>query len=57
MFAKRAIDDATAQWLRLEHRTYSALRASFMPELLGWEDAELPLLVLEDLSTAHWPPP
>ena len=23
---------------------YSALRASFMPELLGWEDAELPLL-------------
>ena len=28
-----------------------------MPELLGWEDAELPLLVLEDLSAAHWPPP
>jgi hypothetical protein len=57
VFAKRAIDAATAQWLRLEHRNYSALRASFMPELLGWEDAELPLLVLEDLSTAHWPPP
>jgi len=57
VFAKRAIDAATAQWLRLEHRNYSALRASFMPELLGWEDAELPLLILEDLSTAHWPPP
>ena len=57
VFAKRAIDEATAEWLRLEHRTYSALRAPFMPELLGWEDAERPLLVLEDLSAAHWPPP
>jgi hypothetical protein len=57
VFAKRAIGEATAQWLRLEHRVYSALRASFMPELLGWEDADLPLLVLEDLSAAHWPPP
>lgn len=28
-----------------------------MPELLGWEEAELPLLALEDLSAAHWPPP
>jgi hypothetical protein len=56
-FAKRAIGDATAQWLRHEQRIYSAVRASFMPELLGWEDAELPLLVLEDLSAAHWPPP
>lgn len=56
-FAKRAIGEATAQWLRHEHRVYSALRASFMPELLGWEDAELPLLVLEDLAAAHWPPP
>jgi hypothetical protein len=25
--------------------------------MLGWEDDELPLLVLEDLSGAHWPPP
>ena len=57
VFAKRAIGEATAQWLRLEHRVYSDVRASFMPELLGWEDAELPLLVLEDLSAAHWPPP
>jgi aminoglycoside phosphotransferase (APT) family kinase protein len=28
-----------------------------MPHLLGWEDGELPLLVLEDLSDATWPPP
>jgi len=56
-FAKRAIGEATAEWLRHEHRVYSALGASFMPELLGWDDAELPLLVLEDLSAAHWPPP
>jgi hypothetical protein len=56
-FAKRAIGEATAEWLRHEHLVYSALRASFLPELHGWEDAELPLLVLEDLSAAHWPPP
>lgn len=57
VFAKRAIGEATAQWLRREHGLYSALHASFMPELIGWEDAELPLLLLEDLSAAHWPPP
>ena len=28
-----------------------------MPSLLGWEDSELPLLVLEDLSGERWPPP
>lgn len=29
-----------------------------MPEMLGWEDdEETPILLLEDLSHAHWPPP
>lgn len=29
-----------------------------MPRLLGWhDDGELPVLVLEDLSDAEWPPP
>ena len=28
-----------------------------MPRLLGWEDGEEPLLVLEDLADAYWPPP
>ncbi len=57
VFAKRAIGEATAAALRLEQRVYSALDAPFLPSLLGWEDAELPLLVLEDLSGEDWPPP
>jgi hypothetical protein len=57
VFAKRAIGESTAESLRVEHRLYSDLHASFMPDLLGWEDAELPLLLLEDLSAADWPPP
>ncbi len=57
VFAKRAIDESTAGSLRAEHRVYTALRGSFLPALLGWEDGELPLLLLEDLSTATWPPP
>jgi hypothetical protein len=57
VFAKRAIDEPTADSLRSEHLVYAAVDASFMPSLLGWEDAELPLLLLEDLSGEHWPPP
>ena len=57
VFAKRAIDEPTADSLRIEHLVYAAVDASFMPSLLGWEDTDLPLLLLEDLSGAHWPPP
>lgn len=57
-FAKVAIDEPTAGFLRDEHRVYSALEAPFMPRLIGWDDdGERPILVLEDLSEAHWPPP
>lgn len=46
------------QWLRSEYGVYSRLEANFLPRLLGWDDdgAE-PLLILEDLSSARWPPP
>jgi hypothetical protein len=57
VFVKAAVDDMTAEWLRAEHRVYAALAAGFLPRLLGWEDGELPVLVLEDLSGADWPPP
>jgi aminoglycoside phosphotransferase (APT) family kinase protein len=57
VFAKRAIDEPTADGLHAEHGVYAALSASFMPSLLGWEDGELPLLLLEDLSGEIWPPP
>ena len=57
VFVKAATNDLTAGWLRNEHRIYEALSASFMPKLIGWQDGERPILVLEDLSAADWPPP
>jgi hypothetical protein len=57
VFAKQALDDLAAGWLRAEHRVYAAVSAPFLPELVGWRDGERPLLVLEDLGDAHWPPP
>ena len=45
-------------WLRDEYVVYTAIEGPFLPRLLGWEDGERPLLVLEDLSPgARWPPP
>src|SRR5919109_930569 len=41
-----------------EHKVYSQVEASFLPELVGWDDdGERPILVLEDLTQGHWPPP
>jgi hypothetical protein len=58
-FVKVATDDLTASWLRDEHLTYSVLRGStFMPTYLGfYDDGTHPVLALEDLSAAEWPPP
>jgi len=58
LFAKMASNELTAGWLRDEHRIYGALSGSFLPRLHGWDDDGVaPLLVIEDLSGAHWPPP
>ncbi|MGV9295829.1 phosphotransferase [Amycolatopsis sp. NPDC003676] len=58
LFAKQATDAASAAWLRTEYSAYRHLRGSFLPELLGWDDdGEFPVLLLQDLSDAHWPPP
>lgn len=59
VFAKVATDDLTATWLRDEHLAYSLLRgASFMPGYVGfYDDGDRPVLALEDLSAAAWPPP
>ena len=56
-FAKLALDDTAAAWLRDEHRIYSGVGGAFIPKLIGWHDAERTLLVIDDLSDAHWPPP
>jgi Phosphotransferase enzyme family len=59
-FAKEARIDPSPGWLRQEREVFAAVSGPFMPRLLGWEDGERPLLVLEDLSESenvHWPPP
>jgi hypothetical protein len=53
VFVKQAGDDLTHDWLRAERAVYQAIAGSFMPELIGHENG---ILVLEDLSAAHWPP-
>ena len=61
VFAKCGSDtrqSTVATWLRNERRAYEDLAAPFMPELVGWDDdGHEPLLLLEDLSHGHWPPP
>ncbi|HVD71107.1 MAG TPA: phosphotransferase [Actinomycetota bacterium] len=58
-FAKVAAFDYTADWLRTEHAIYEALEGQpHLPHLLGWhDDGECPVLLIEDLSEALWPPP
>jgi hypothetical protein len=53
-FVKTAVDDDTRGWLDAEQRIYAAVSGPFMPRVLA---AEPGVLVLEDLSDAHWPPP
>lgn len=57
VFIKVGTTDLTARWLRQEQNVYEKLSGSFMPHYIGWDDGEQPLLVLEDLSRAYWPPP
>ena len=57
-FAKVAVDEPTAGFLRDEHRVYAQVKASFLPAFLGWDDdGDRPVLLLEDLTEEHWPPP
>ena len=58
-FVKIAAFDYVAEWFRDERVAYDAFEgAPFLPRLLGWDDDGVaPLLALEDLSAARWPPP
>jgi len=60
-FVKAATSEQTAAWLRTEYAVYRHLNRSgtdFLPAVRAWEDdGSLPILLLEDLSGAHWPPP
>ncbi|QUQ66392.1 phosphotransferase family protein [Kutzneria sp. CA-103260] len=59
VFAKQGVNEYTAGAIRREHTNYRRLRGSFLPRLVGWDDdGDVgPILVLEDLSRAVWPPP
>lgn len=56
-FAKVGITPQTAGWLRAEERVYSQIAGDFLPRVLGWDGDDEPILLLEDLSRAGWPPP
>lgn len=57
-FAKIGTTPLTSRSLNREIRIYNYLSGDFMPRLVAWEDDEAePILIIEDLSQAHWPPP
>jgi Phosphotransferase enzyme family len=56
-FVKAATEEVTAEFIRDEQRFFGLLEAPFMPRLLAMDADDPPLLVLEDLTSARWPPP
>jgi hypothetical protein len=57
-FVKLGTTDLTAGWFRREHENYLSLVGPFLPRLLGFsDDGMVPVLAIEDLSDAIWPPP
>lgn len=44
-------------WIRDEARILENVKGPFAPRLVAFEDGDAPLLVLEDLMPARWPPP
>ncbi|HEY1753430.1 MAG TPA: phosphotransferase [Caulobacteraceae bacterium] len=57
-FVKAATTRTTAAMLRREMAAYQAVNGAVRPVLIGCEDHDTqPLLAIEDLSAADWPPP
>ena len=57
-FVKLGTTELTAGWFRREHENYLSLSGPFLPRLLGFsDDGIVPVLAIEDLSEATWPPP
>jgi hypothetical protein len=58
-FVKLGATLESAAWIRDERLAYVRLRGRpFLPRMIGWhDDGERPVLAIEDLSTARWPPP
>ena len=57
VFAKMAPGEPMSTAIRDEFHRMSLFDADFRCEIVAFEDADHPLLVLEDLREARWPPP
>ena len=58
VFIKHALTATAVEWLRAERVVYEAVSGSFIPAFFGaYDDGDLALIVLEDLTDAEWPPP
>ena len=56
-FLKLARIDPSPQWLRDEAAILASVQVPSVPRFIAFDDARDPLLVLEDLMPARWPPP
>jgi hypothetical protein len=57
-FVKVATNKTTRRMLRDEAAIYACAQGPFMARFIAWEDHETaPVLIIEDLSRAAWPPP
>jgi hypothetical protein len=58
VFIKQALTATAVNWLRAERVIYETVRGSFIPAFFGaYDDGDLALIVIEDLTDAEWPPP
>src|SRR5579871_1024558 len=57
-FVKAGTTPLTSEFLRREIHVYNRIQGDFMPRLVAWEEhVTAPILITEDLSAHHWPPP
>lgn len=57
-FVKVATTETTAWQINREIVAYAGISGDFVPRVLGADpDPERPILIIEDLSRARWPPP
>ena len=57
-FVKVATTEMTAWQINREIAAYSGISGDFVPHVLGADaDPDRPILIIEDLSHASWPPP
>jgi hypothetical protein len=55
-FLKLAEIAPSPQWLRDEARVLRSVQGPFAPRFIAFDDGDAPLLVLDDLMPARWPP-